>query len=65
MIDLSFDRNFIIRPKKKRIVLRRVCVFTAALIVFTLGGENLCPFPVISEISWGPILKFVDRDHCQ
>ena len=25
-----------------------MCVFTAALIVFTLGKQNLCPFPVLS-----------------
>jgi hypothetical protein len=24
---------------------RHVCVFTAALIVFTLGGKKLCSFP--------------------
>ena len=42
-----------------------MCVFTAALIVFTLGEKKLCPFPVISRICSGPLCKFVDRDHCQ
>jgi hypothetical protein len=44
---------------------RRVYVFTAALIVFTLGKKKLCPFPEFFRVHCGSIRKFVDRDHCQ